>query len=297
MLATAAVEVIVIGVELTAMHAREHESRTPGGSSLRTLREAAGKTQLWVEAEAEIGTGYLQRLESGKILQPERTTLVRILAALGARYSERRDVLERFGYLAPTTPPSEADSAWARALCQHELHDVTFPAYVLDCMHRLIAWNRSVPHLFGVHPDDATLGRLSGSSLLAAWFNPAAPLAPLVAEPDVFLPALIRAMRYEMQRFHTEPWWTTVMAGLLALPRFRHYWEIVEGETAPASAARALVPVRLNVPGAGSLLFRLSSEQFTRDARFRLVYYFPADAATMQQCAIWETQIRSSRQD
>src|SRR5947209_5963594 len=99
MLATAAVEVIVIGVELAAMRGREHESRTPGGSSLRALREAAGKAQLWVEAEAEIGTGYLQRLESGKILQPERTTLERILAALGARYSERRDVLERFGYL------------------------------------------------------------------------------------------------------------------------------------------------------------------------------------------------------
>jgi len=26
-----------------------------------------------------------------------------------------------------------------------------------------------------------------------------------------------------------------------------------------------------------------------RDARFRLVYYFPADPATMQQCAAWAT--------
>src|SRR2546430_11372992 len=33
-------------------------------------------------------------------------------------------------------------------------------------------------------------------------------------------------------------------------------------------------------------LFR-SAEHFTRDARFRLVYYFPADLPTMRQCATW----------
>lgn len=254
------------------MGAREHASRTPGGARMRALREAAGKTQLWVEAEAELGTGYLQRVESGKVLQPERTTLERILTALDARYSERREVLEFFGYLATTTPPTATDIAWARSICHGELHDVAFPAYVLDCTHRLIAWNGYVPYLFGLRPDDPTLGRHAERSLLAAWFDPGSPLAPLVAEPEAFLPALIRAMRYEMQRFHAEAWCAAVVADLLMLPRFRHWWDIVEGEPTPASAARALVPVRLVVPRAGSLAFRLSSEPFTRDARFRLVY-------------------------
>jgi hypothetical protein len=127
--------------------------------------------------------------------------------------------------------------------------------------------------------------------LLAAWFDPAAPLAPLIAKPEEFLPALIRAMRYEMQRFRTEPWAAAVVAHLLTPPRFRHYWEIVEREPPPASAARALVPVRLNHPQAGTLLFRLSSESFTRDARFRLVYFFPANPVTMQQCAAWTARI------
>jgi hypothetical protein len=41
------------------------------------------------------------------------------------------------------------------------------------------------------------------------------------------------------------------------------------------------------MPGVGTLEFRLASEHFVRDARFRLVYYFPADPATMQQCTAW----------
>jgi len=262
---------------------------TPGGAKLRTLREGVGRTQLWVEVEAGLGTGYLQRVESGRVVQPERATLERILTALEARHSERREVLELFGYLVATPPPTAAEMAWACDVCQRELHEVPFPAYVLDCTHRLIVWNHYVPHLFGIAPHDPTLAGLAHQSLLAAWFGPGSPLAPLVAEPETFLPALIRALRYEMQPFRTETWYAAVLAALQALPRFRHYWAVVEQEPALASAARALVPVRLFRPSTGLLQFRLASEHFVRDARFRLVYYYPADPATMQQCAAWAT--------
>lgn len=266
---------------------RRRPAGTPGGAKLRALREGTGRTQLRVEIEAALGTGYLQRVESGRVAQPARATLERILTALEARYSERREVLELFGYTVVTPLPTEAETAWACDVCQRELHEVPFPAYVLDCAHRLIVWNHYVPHLFGMAPDAPRLGGLARQSLLAAWFAPDSPLTPLVAEPEALLPALIRALRSEMQQFRTEPWYAEVLAPLHALPRFRHYWAVVEREPALASAARALVPVRLTMPGAGLLQFRLSSEPFVRDARFRLVYYFPADLATMHQCAAW----------
>lgn len=270
------------------------ESRTPGGARLRALREAFGKTQLWVEVEADLGTGYLQRVESGKVAQPERATLERILSALGARFSERQEVLELFGYTVDARPPTDEELAWAVALCRRELNDFPFPAYVLDCTHRLIAWNRHVPPLFGIDPADRTLAGIANRSLLAAWFDPTSPLASLVAEPDVFLPALIRALRHEMQKFWTEPWYAEMLAGLLELPRFRHYWGVVEREPAAATAARALVPLRLAPPGGGTLQFRLASEPFTRDARFRVVYYFPDDAHTMWYCSERSPSIAST---
>ncbi len=99
--------------------------------------------------------------------------------------------------------------------------------------------------------------------------------------------ALSCAFRFERQQFRGEPWYEAVLGELMALPSFRHYWGMVEQEPAPAGAARALVPLRLAVPGAGVLQFRLSAEPFTRDARFRVVYYFPADLPTMHQCEAW----------
>ena len=261
---------------------------TPGGARLRALREQVGRTQLWVELEAELGTGYLQRLESGRVAQPERPTLERILTALEARYSERRDVMGLFGYTTPASPPTEQEIAWACAVSRRELDQFSFPAYVLDCAHHLIAWNRYVPRLLGPESDDPLIETLAGRSLLAAWFDLASPLARLVVEPDSFLPALIRALRYEMEQLGSEAWHQQLLRQLLnELPSFRRYWAAVEQEPAPLGATRALAPMRLHVPGAGLLQFRLSAEHFTRDARFRVVYYFPADLATMQQCEAW----------
>src|SRR4029450_896091 len=135
--------------------ARDAQVGPPGGALLRRPRERAGRSQLWVEAEADLGTGYLQRVESGRGTQPGRVTGQKILEALGARYSERRDVLELFGYVVATPLPTPDEIEWARQSCQHELHDVPFPAYVLDCLPRLIAWNRFVPRLLGSRPGQA----------------------------------------------------------------------------------------------------------------------------------------------
>jgi hypothetical protein len=242
---------------------------------------------MWVELEAELGSGYLQRLESGRVAQPVRPTLERILMALGARYSERRDVLELFGYTVATDPPTEADIAWAREVSSYELQSAQFPAYMLDCTVRLHAWNRFVPKLIGVDADAPALDGLTSRTLLALWFDPGGLLAPLVAEPDVFLPSMIRAFRYELELIGDELWAARLVDELMDIPVFRHYWEQVEREHLPATAARSLSPVRLRVPDEGVLAFRLSVEHFTRDQRFRVVYFLPADPETMQACARW----------
>ncbi len=284
--------VIVIEVEIGQPmdFLDSHVTGTIGGARLRALREAAGKTQLWVEAEAELGSGYLQRIESARVAQPGRAMLERILAAIGARYSERREVLEQFGYAVSMPPPDQAETAWARAFCQPELDQAPFPAYALDCLHRLITWNAQVPRLFGLLGTDPSLGRLAGCSILEAWFDENSALSRLVAEPDVFLPALIRAFRSEMEPHLVEPWVPEVLDRLLALPRFAEYWQRIEQESAPVSSARALVPLKLAVPGAGRMQFRLSAEHLVRDARFRLIFFFPSDLPTMQRCAQWAAE-------
>jgi hypothetical protein len=259
------------------------------------VREQAGRSQLWVEAEADLGTGYLQRVESGRVAQPGRVTVERILDALEARYSERRDVLELFGYVVAMPLPTPDEIAWARQSCQRELHGVPFPAYVLDCYPRLIEWNRFVPRLLGESGGggpsaEAILKGHVGQSMLAPWFDPASPVGALIAEPEILLPAFVRALRFEIEAYRSEPWLAEMLAHLQAgLPLFRDHWQRAEQEPPPISAARILVPVTFEVPGVGRLQFRLVSEPFVRDARFRLIYYVPGDPTTMRQCAAWAT--------
>ena len=253
---------------------------------LRVTRTASsGEAPLWVELEAGLGAGYLQRVESGRVAQPSRETVERILDALGARFSERREIMELFGYHVSAPLPSEEDVRWARDVSRAELDAFPFPAYVLDCTTRLLSWNGRVPNLFGVSPRDPTLGGLAGELLLVAWFDPYSPAGRLVVNLETSLLAMIHAFRHERAQFHEEAWCQALIDRLLELPRFQEYRQRAEQSTPPPTAARALIPLRLSARDAGLLRFRLASEPFTRDARFRVIYYFPDNLPTMQYYA------------
>jgi transcriptional regulator with XRE-family HTH domain len=257
-------------------------TQTPGGNRLRALREARARTQMDVELDASLGIGYLQRVESGKVHDPERDTLERILAALGARYTERRDILELFGYVVDAPLPDEADIAWAVDACRAELDEAVFPTYLLDCAHRLLAWNDFLARLF---PLQRFAGqRLSMQKLL---FDPAYGVTGLIANPDDFFPASIRALRNQIAQFRGEAWYDILIDDLRrTCPLFETHWSRSEPQE-PTLAARPLVPLLLSLPGAGRLRFRVTSESFAQDRRFRILYYLPADPETMQQCAAW----------
>lgn len=258
---------------------------TPGGKRLRALRHDYGQTQLAVELEANLGIGYLQRLETGKVQQPEQSTLERILVALGAQYSERREVLELFGYLVPTPIPSPSAVAWAMAACQAELDSAVFPAYLLDCAHRLLTWNALVPKLFDL-PHIRQQTQTEAISMLKVVFDPAYHFSPQILNQEAFFLAQIRALRYEKQRFQEEVWYSELIRDMRQCPNFENYW--TKSPSSPTLfAARPLTLLKLTAKETGILQFRLLSEPFVQDRRFRIIYYLPADAGTIQQCWLW----------
>ncbi len=261
---------------------------TPGGKRLRALREADDKSQLEVELDANLGSGYLQRVESGKVGHPERNTLERILVALGARYTQRRDILELFGYIVDAPLPDEDDINWAVALCRTELDSAIFPAYLLDCAHRLLVWNALFPKLFQI--EGVTHRGRAGNrvSILRVLFDPQYAVTQRIANPDVFFPATIRALRSEMQLFHGEAWYDSLIADVrLNCPTFEKYWINSEGKQDYCVAARPLTPLEISLPEGGLLQFRILAEPYIQDRRFRVIYYLPADPLTMQKCADW----------
>ena len=262
------------------MKTTRSQTQTPGGNRLRALRDDCGRTQLDVELDASLGIGYLQRVESGKVRYPERDTLERILGALGAHYTERRDILELFGYMVDTPLPDEREIEWAVEICRDELSEAVFPAYLLDCANHLLTWNPCFSRLFQVERFGERL------SMVRLMFEPSYGIAARIANAEVFFPAQIRALRYQMRLFRGEMWYAPLIDDLNAhCPLFRFYWE--QTDASPSLAARPLIPLLIDLPDTGLLRFRLTSEPFAQDRRFRIIYYIPADPPTMQQCAAW----------
>lgn len=262
---------------------------TAGGGRLLQLRLQAGKAQLQIEAEAGLGCGYLQRIEAGKVRQPQRATLERLLAALEVRYNERREVLALFGYQAAAPLPDAAEIAWARAVARPELEAVAFPAYLLDCGVRLLAWNRLLPALFPVVGHEGRRIAAEHWSMLRLWLDPRFGMAERVGDAAANVRRLIHTFRHELERFGDEPWCAGLVAELYRdLPQFRAAWD-APAPVATASAARAMAPLRLLLPER-VLHFWIAAEPLTRDARFRIVSLLPADAQTMEQCARWAAQ-------
>jgi transcriptional regulator with XRE-family HTH domain len=271
----------------------QEKPKSLGGKLLRELRLAAGLSlmELAVRLELEHGkvidAGHINKIERGSIRKPTVETLETILDGLSANYSERRDVLEAFGYAVPVTLPTEQEIKEARRLTAHELQDSTYPMCLIDVSQRIWAWNRYTPRIIGLHPDDPTTSRFLGVTLFDVTFNPAFATRLLIDNPDEYLPAMLEFIKVGIDAFHDEPWYQELMARVRTFPGFSDVWDRLPGSPLTRNASRSIVPIRLRVPGAGALQFRLSNTDFLLDPRFDIIHFTPFGATTLRICADW----------
>jgi transcriptional regulator with XRE-family HTH domain len=267
--------------------------QTLGGQKLRELRQSAGISlmELSVKLDGEQGklidTGHINRIETGNIKKPLAETLEVILAGLHATYRERRAVLEAFGYTVRVTLPTVEEIEEARSLVAHELNDSTYPVYLVDFAQRLWMWNRYVPRLIGMHPDDPATSRFVGVTLFDLAFNPAYDTRLLIANPDDYLPAMLAFLKVAISSFHEEEWYTELIAKLSTFAGFSVIWDQLPEDAVQRYAHRSIIPLKVHVPGAGLLQFRLSSTDFLLDPRFQIGHFTPYGATTLHACAVW----------
>lgn len=249
---------------------------TPAGKRLREVREQSGITQQQVEADANLGFGYLQRLELGKVTNPKRETLERILTTLNAGYNEWYEILKLFGYQVSTPLPTDDDIAWVVQTSAAHLQHCPYPAYLLDCAYRLWSWNDYVPALIGQTPDSLKMTQFRGKSVVEVIFDEQYGLAPLADNPDEIFSTVLLTFRAALYPYQDEEWCQQMTANLLTLPLFKKYWDMTEPYQEPAN--RPTHPVsffRINVPGGESRQFRVLSFPFSQDRRFLIVEYIP----------------------
>jgi transcriptional regulator with XRE-family HTH domain len=88
------------------------------GTTLRQLRDFAGKSLKAVAEPSKISSAYLQKLERGEVASPSPNILYRLAQTLGADYLE---LMRRAGYVVPGE--SESGSTLAHALSSKDLTD------------------------------------------------------------------------------------------------------------------------------------------------------------------------------
>jgi len=265
-----------------------------GGQMLRALRlaaklsliELAGKLN---DHDFRTDAAHLQRIESGRIKQPTAETVEAILSAgLEAPYRTRRDVLEAFGYRLPWPLPTEQEIAESRRLYFYDLEGTTWPAYLVDFTQRIWAWNRYVPRVLGLAPDDPSLARFTGVSVLDLAFNPEFGINLQITDADSYLPRMLAMLRIQMLPHADDPWFSALIARAHGWPQFDAMWSRSPDDPDEVLTDQYLVPIKLRVPGiANPLRFRPTLIHLSGDPRFQIVHYIPFGAATLRQCAVW----------
>jgi transcriptional regulator with XRE-family HTH domain len=257
-----------------------------GGRLIRRLRKRAKRTQTELESAARLGEHYLKRIELGQVARPQRATLERILDALHASYDDRRLVLEAYGYTVKNPLPSDAEIAIARQRFHEQLNRSPLPVQLLDCAQRLLAWNGLLALLVGREPDDLMRDGMLGQTITRILYEPQFGIGQRIlnlAEWSAYmLPVLVHELRPYMQELWGRRLLNELRSSVPGLDELLRHPERLR-----AIPARPLQTLVFAGPANRPLPFRIAAEPFTNDTRFRVIYYFPADAAALAQTQAW----------
>jgi transcriptional regulator with XRE-family HTH domain len=259
-----------------------------GGQYIRRLRMQSMRSQAELEFAAGLGDNYLKRIELGQVARPQRDTLERILDALQPSYAERRNVLELYGYAVQHPLPTQTEIAQAQTIFRQSVADSPIPVQLLDCALRLIDWNGLLARLAGRTPDDPAMRALAGRMITHVLYDPQFGIRQRLQNFAEWSGHMLPVLIHELQPYLQEAWAHDVLEELRrSAPGLDTL--LNRSEELRPIPARPLRTIIFTGPNGAALPFRIASESFTNDTRFRVIYYFPADDVALAQCRAWHT--------
>jgi transcriptional regulator with XRE-family HTH domain len=264
----------------------------PPGTCLRQLRNERGLSMDDLAYSSNITYRALQRIESGKTKLPSRHNLIALLNNLNAvkkiSAAERLKVLTPFGYRDQTPLPDETEIINITQQWEKSVFELPHPACLVDCAHRIHAWNRYGPRLVGLTYGHPGMENIRGKTLFDVLFNQSFATAFGLQNKDDFLIDMLEVMRSEFEAFKDEDWCKECIQNTsAAYPEFRRLWGKINTYPVRRLSLRMIGPFLLNPTGNAPLSFYMLGTDFMSDSRFRVIQYLPANMATMRQCLTW----------
>lgn len=257
--------------------------RTYGGRLLALMRTDRGLTHEQVALESGmIATRTISNLETGKSAYPKRETLENLLECYDPTFNEVQQVLKAFGYLPEYPLPSAEDVDAIVAQTLPTLGAAAIPAYLVDFMTHIHAWNGKFVALTGLVGDE--LNSLMGRTIWEMAYEEAE------ADPENLDPELLEEagqMRLRLAIYIGEPWFEAFLKEV-GEP-FLTYWHAAEAIVLDENQPLTLFETPLlqasmfTLPDVShDLNFFAKEESIPTDDRFRLCYLMPADSPTMR---------------
>lgn len=234
----------------------------------------------------------LQKIETGKTLRPSRELLLRFLNELSAvvRLSslERNRLLEPFGYRDQSPQPEAGEILRITEQWEKEAFELPHPACLVDCAHRIHAWNRYTPKMLGLEFGHPFMEHFRGKTLFDVLFDKSFSPAFTIPNKEGFVYEMLETMRSEFEPFKDEEWCQQcIQEAKIKYSEFRKHWEAMEKKPVRQLSLRMLGPIHMHPKEETQLHFYLLGTDFLSDSRFRVIQYLPADAATMRHCLSW----------
>jgi len=256
--------------------------RTYGGRLLALMRTDRGLTHEQVALESGmIATRTISNLETGKSAFPKRETLENLLECYDPTFNEVQQVLKAFGYLPEYPLPSGEDVDAMVEQVQPVLDVAPVPAYLVDFMTRIHAWNRKFVAVTGLVGDE--LYSLLGRTIWEMAYEEAE------ADPEnLNLDLLEEAhqMRLKLAIYIEEPWFKRFLKDV-GEP-FLTYWHAAEALVLDEIQPMTLFEPEVLTPSIfilqdlpHGLNFYPNEQPIPTDERFRICYLMPADTPTM----------------
>lgn len=278
-----------------------------GGYQLKQMRERERWLQRKLAYELDIAESMISRFETGARV-PNRELLEKILEKFKATPFERKNVLNAYGYRVITELPTDTEHKDVIDAVHPILNSLGIPAYLMDCSTRIVAWNHHIARAFGIDEPEKYghhifapkqnhfLREFSSVPLIQTFYK--AGLKERVTNWEAYRDNILLPAAYAIFWEHKETeWCQNMMEETKRLsPEFNPVWERLEGQkttdtdtnTEPLPfPARPAHILKIQVPDKYLLTFRIASEAVTYDDRFRIIYWFPADAQTIQIIDEW----------
>ncbi len=264
-----------------------------GGQTLRRLRERRKLTQDELGLDGVIAQANYSKIERG-LSMPSRGKLVAILDALQPTFKERQEILSLFGYISSQPLPTCEELETACQVSRPLLDEIPAPAYIVDILTRLVAWNHYCAMLIG--GDQGILEQLEGEPLIRAQIESRIRLKGVMEGVEEQLLDDALTIRERLAPYEDEEWCAEFIQELCSIPDFAYAWEKAQTlpplESAPIEfAARLINPVTFHlVDGNTILAFYSNPETYRDDSRFEVVGLLPADSFTMRQLERWRSE-------